>query len=246
MNKIPATHKRNYNVYTAIHSELNRGFLREMKTTLFFIINLIIILIVFGCDNSTEVTEPEPFPWDSSNVRKPNLYIYPEQELNLAIKIAFPNGGKITESIPEYAEGWNVNVKPSGIIDDTYEYLFYECTVPDLHQKKYGWTVPKNNLNEFFTKNLSASNFSEKEINDFIEYWTPLLDKYDYYKIYPQYIGTIEKMSIINFSVEPKNIFRLHYYVQGTNKNNNNLLMPTIQTAVREEFFAVEWGVILE
>ena len=219
-----------------------------MKKILFLIIVLSIAAIQFGCeDKSTEpYNDIDDNDTSSVIVRKPNLYIYPTEEISLFVKVDFPNGGSILESIPKYDDGWEISVKPNGIINDIYEYLFYECKVPDLSQNNYGWIIAQDELKQFFVNNLSSSGFNEKEIKDFTDYWIPILINYRYYEIYPQYKRTLEKMSIINFSIEPKNIFRLQYVLKGRNDKNKTLLTPRVEKAKREEYFSVEWGVIIK
>lgn len=218
-----------------------------MKNILLLIFALLITVLQFGCkDKSVGPINYENNDTDTIVDRKPNLYIYPTEELNLSVRIDFPNGGEILESIPEYNNGWDVSVKPNGIINDTYEYLFYECKVPDLTQKIYGWLISREDLKQFFESNLSLSGFSEKEIKDFTDYWIPLLKDYRYYEVYPQYKNTLEKMSIISFSKEPTNIFRMQYVIRGRDNENIFLQKPIIETAKREGYFSVEWGVIIK
>jgi hypothetical protein len=119
---------------------------------------------------------------------KPNIYIYPKKKIKMDVTIDFPMEGEVTESIPLYKNGWkNITVEPSGLIDGKYDYLYYESLQPKFFQKNRGWIVPKENLEKFFIENLKKNKFNKKEIDDFIEYWIPLLNKRAYYEIYPQY-----------------------------------------------------------
>lgn len=218
----------------------------KSKELSFFILAFLFIAIICGCKDSP--TEPNPCDDDSSNVivYKPNIYIYPTESLNLEVNILFVSGGHVTTSIPLYNSGWDVTVKPNGIIDDEYQYLFYECDVPDLFQKKAGWLVNKESLNSFFINNLKFSGFSTKEIKDFTDYWIPKLTQFDYYAIYPQYTLDIEKMILLNFSKEPDNIFRLFYYIKGRDNNQLKLKQPLIESSKREKYYIMEWGVIIK
>ena len=201
-----------------------------------------------GCKSNSTEPIPDQHSHDSTFIteRKPNLYIYPKEEMNLSVTIAFPRGGKITESLPIYNEGWSVSIKPSGLIDNIYEYLFYECRVPDLTQKSFGWLISQNNLKQFFEENMSASGFNEKEIKDFTDYWAPLLKDYSYYEIYPQYKSTLDEMSILQFSVTPDNLYRLQYVIIGRDNSDITIHAPQIEVAKRIGFYAVEWGVVLK
>jgi len=50
----------------------------------------------------------------------------------------------------------------------------------------------------------------------------------------------------IDFSIKPENFFRLFYLIKGRNNNKKILLQPNIETANRNNYFAIEWGVILK
>ncbi len=215
-----------------------------MKNLLFLVLLVPIIFIDYGCESNS--VEPQDNDTTCVVDRKPNLYIYPKDTLNLSIEIAFPNGGEILESIPEYNDSWNVVVNPNGKIDNIYYYLYYECKIPKLTQKEYGWLIKNEKLKEFFEDNMKTSGFNQREINDFIEYWIPVFTDFEYYEIYPQFNETLKNMIEVKFSVAPDNFYRLHYLVIGRNDSKLNLIPPHVEVAKREKYFSVEWGVILE
>ncbi len=176
---------------------------------------------------------------------KPNIYIYPKEQMNLDVNIDFPHGGEVTTSIPEYGSGWNdLNVDPSGMINDEYSYLFYESQNPDLCQYNKGWIIAQEDLELFFIGNMTATGFNEQEITDFTDYWIPILKDYPYYEIYPQYNEQLDRIIQLNFSHKPDNILRLIYTLKGLQKNNLVLHEPEIPKFNREGFVVVEWGVI--
>ena len=118
---------------------------------------------------------------DSLIDRKPNIYIYPTQNMKLIVELIFPQGGSVIESIPFYNGIWDINVEPSGLINNQYTFLFYECKIPDNFQYEYGWQIEGNHLEGFFRNNLFETGFIETEINDFIEYWIPRLDETNFF-----------------------------------------------------------------
>jgi len=196
-----------------------------------------------GC----EPKEPEPDNCDTClMLYKPNIYIYPEERLDLFVHIEFPVGGEVITSIPEYGQGWDVTVDTNGLIDDTYTYLFYESTQPDVWQRDTGWIVQKDTLETFFKVNMIAFGFEGQEIQDFIDYWIPRLSEYDYYAIYPQNEKIIESAVQLHFSTPP-DILRLFYVVKALEDANTSIPAPTtIKGFYREGYFATEWGVILD
>jgi hypothetical protein len=199
-----------------------------------------------GCSIPIETTKADTTSYHDIGpiIRKPNVYIYPPNELNLIVKIHFPNGGRVIKSIPEYKRGWNITVDSSGRINDSYRYLFYECTAPDLYQYETGWVIHKDSLTTFFRNHLKQTGFSGQEINDFIEYWIPILNASDYYAIYPQYKETLAPIVQLNFSIIPNHLLRLFYVIKQCTKDVH-LQPPSARPPFnRTGFYVVEWGVI--
>lgn len=161
-------------------------------------------------------------------VYKPNIYIYPNEKIQLTVKLDFPKGGKIVTSIPEYGTGWNISVDTNGLIDNAYSYLFYESVQPDIWQKNYGWIVKTDELESFFRKNMADYGFKGREIDDFIDYWIPRLNDYTFYSIYPQTDRLIDKVIRLNLSEQPENLLRLFYVIKGHNQLKDRLIEPTI------------------
>jgi len=178
-------------------------------------------------------------------VYKPNIYIYPLTSINLSVKIEFPQGGNITESIPAYNDGWSVNIDPNGIINSKFNYLFYESFQPNIFQYKKGWCVSKSDLKVFFEKNMGLYNFSDREIADFTEYWIPKLQESDYYMVYPQTNDIIDNIIKLRFSIQPNNVNRLFYGIVGLDKYTN-IEEPSIIQFKRDGFFVMEWGVFIK
>jgi len=189
----------------------------------------------------------EDFAFPScSQALKPNIYIYPEQTMELDVHLLFPRGGQVTTSIPEYEDGWHVTVEPSGLIDGRYEHLFYESVQPDYSQHTFGWVVAAEQLEDFFRTNLAQTGFIQKEADDFVEYWVPRLTGHAYYAIYPQYNAEFDKMIQLGFSTAPDNLIRVIYSIRGLDTDGLTLREPVTPAFTREGFTVAEWGVILD
>jgi hypothetical protein len=180
--------------------------------------------------------------YDEIIVFKPNIYLYPLSPLNICVSIKFPLGGSILESIPEYADGWCVDVDTTGKIDNQYDYLFYESRQPDVFQNDRGWCVAQTSLKSFFERNMSLYNFSGREIKDFVDYWVPKLNEHAYYMIYPQTNRIIDRAIQLNFSKQPDEINRMFYGIAGIDKYTT-IEEPLIDRFQREGFYVMEWGV---
>ena len=177
-------------------------------------------------------------------VRKPNIYLYPKEKCRLSVSLGFPQGGQVVVSDPAYPQAWqDITVTPDGRIENTYDYLFYEASIPDLWQYEKGWVVSREDLSGFFSENLSAYGFNDREINDFLEYWIPRLKSSPYYAVYPQHIPHIDDVITLNICKMPDSILRLFYVIKEVSEIKS-LPEPVIPEFDRVGFAVTEWGVI--
>ena len=205
------------------------------------------LILQLNCERNNNPVSADDQDTSDVVVRKPNIYIYPIQTLNLTIKLVFPQGGSILESIPFYNGIWNIEVDPSGLIDNQYTYLYYECKIADRFNYESGWVVDGNQLEDFFKSNLSKTGFIETEIQDFIDYWIPKLESTNNYLIYPQYNDDIDPLIDVQCSKEPDCVLRLFYVIETKNPGHEAILSePIIPEFKRKGFTIVEWGVILK
>ncbi len=218
-----------------------------LKKFILIIIIFIIPSFCFNCqkskDSITGFNEADTTNNGGPVVRKPNIYIYPTERIDLTVQLKFPKGGKIIASVPKYLNGWNVHVEPSGIINNEYQYLFYEAQIPKILQRKSGWIIRGENLEDFFRQNLSNLLFSEKEISDFLEYWIPILEFDKTYIIYPHYSKDLSDIIDLYFSITPDNIIRVLYLIEQY-KDNYQVQIPQVPSLKREGFTVLEWGVV--
>ena len=224
---------------------MKRSFLKLIA------LQIIVIVLVFLISTPFQSCNPDEPKCDTCNhnvVYKPNIYIYPTERSQLTVNLSFPHGGRILSSIPYYGNGWVIDVDTSGIINNKYEYLFYESVQPDVWQMNEGWIIRRNDLGTFFRDNMLKYGFSGKEIKDFTDYWIPRLKGSDYYEIYPQESDLIETVINLSFSQTPDNILRLFYVIRAvSNDSNTKINFPIEETPFsRSGFCVTEWGVILE
>jgi len=183
---------------------------------------------------------------DDHMLYKPNIYIYPKENIQLEVNIDFPMGGKVIASIPEYKTGWKVSVDSNGLIDNKYTFLFYESSQPDVWQTKSGWMVKRDDLKGFFEENMALYGFVGQEIKDFTDYWVPRLKNHESYSICPQVLPAIDQVVRLRFSKQPEHILRLYYVLKGHDDSlKNELVKPEISGFDRKGYFVTEWGVVL-
>ena len=87
-----------------------------MKDKIIIVFLLVIAILLSsstGCKKSSS-SPIEPTDTDTTGggpvVRKPNIYLYPQTKSIVTVKLEFPLGGKVIESIPAYQGEWVVEV----------------------------------------------------------------------------------------------------------------------------------------
>lgn len=180
---------------------------------------------------------------------KPALYLYPEQPTQLSVKLS--PFGKLTESIPEYGNGWNnLTAYPSGEINyqgKSYPYLYYEAQIEKVKIPQEGFVVAKNDLGGLFAKILPPLGLNPKEAQEFQDFWLANLlanpAPYFFVGILPR--EEIEQIEPISFSQNPQTFIRLRLYFEPL-KGPVPVTEPTLPLSpTRQGFTAVDWGGIL-
>lgn len=178
---------------------------------------------------------------DDIQVDAPNIYLYPDTTSDISITLSFPSGGNIILSEPPYNNGWNVNVTPESLIDNQYDFLFYEARLTMDLQVGYGWMLDGSNLEVDLRQVLHNYGFRGREIDDFIDFWIPKISGYPWYAMRPQ---PPEQMSLLHITPEPDNILRGLFTIRPMLKPFNLITPPDDPFFTRTGFTVVEWGVI--
>lgn len=177
---------------------------------------------------------------------KPVVYLYPEKETKLEVKVS-PNGG-FTYTEPEYNGAWNVQASPSGEIVDLktgaeYEYLFWEGIGLNLGEMDKGFIVERSGVEEFLNEKLSILGLNDKEISDFNEYWVDRLNDGEYYKISFVDQRVFDKVAPLEISPSlPDNIIRVFMVAKEVEKPYDLEEQKLYKRSSRDGFSVVEWG----
>lgn len=199
----------------------------------------------FGDIGDVPMGIPEPRSMHI-DVLKPNIYLYPESGQQVNVRFVKPEN--VTVSIPQYVapEGWTVYAEPSGLLDYTYDFLFYEASVEKYHfQKEAGWFVPARDRLKVFRAFLGQYGFNEKETKDFVEFWDSKLEKNKNYRVYPQETAIIDKAMPMTVNPAPDSIARIWFYFEES--YHPAMTAPIeVEKIKRNGFTVVEWGGMVE
>jgi hypothetical protein len=172
-------------------------------------------------------------------VKKPAVYLYPSETMDVSVQVKV--NGHLTFTDPDYNTGWNVNVTPSGLIDNKYDYLFYEADLKKIELPNEGWVVEYGNLKTWFDEYLPKLGLNQKEKEQFEEYWMGKLRIANYYDIRildNKFLS--ENMDLI-INPKPETLLRLNFYFQPLSAKTE-LTAPEIKEVTRKGFTVVEWG----
>jgi hypothetical protein len=184
------------------------------------------------------------FTFDSG-VDAPYIYLYPEATTDVHVALEPAPGTAIEQSEPAYGNGWDVTAEPSGLLDGTWDYLFYEATVRWVFQEEQGYAVPAADIFGWFEDTLPTLGLSADETDDFLDYWTQHLPDAPCYLVYPQPAERIDLTMGLAIDPVPDSLLRLWLVVRAA----DDCVAPEPWQAVpfdRAGFTAVEWGVVLD
>lgn len=175
-------------------------------------------------------------------VCKPAIYLYPQTDTNL--KVSVHPVGKLTSSIPEYGDGWNVKAYKNGMLEEngkTYPYLFYEADLTDGYKPDEGWTVAKNDIPERLDSILISLGLNSREKSDFLDYWLPKLKEKPYYFIGLVPSGEVNMKEPLSLSLKPDTFVRIRLLFEGLDAPIS-VKTPQLPKVTRNGFTLVDWG----
>ncbi len=175
---------------------------------------------------------------------KPVIYLYPEMEQDISVKINFKSGN-FTCTYPKYNDGWNVTAYPDGTIinkydNDEYSYLYWEGEGAIEYDFSSGFVVKNEDTIEFLKEKLSYMGLSPKEYNEFIVYWLPIMQKNKYNLISFQMENYNDSVQL-EISPKPDNILRVFMAFKKANENTK-IPEQQLESCQRNGFSVVEWG----
>ena len=172
------------------------------------------------------------------------IYLYPEEQVEVTVKLGKPEN--VTCSYPKYDDRWTVIANPDGSLIDKgtsrelYS-LYWEGEYTTPIQMNEGFVVKGEDSSKFLEEKLAILGLNEREAEEFIVYWLPILEKNEYHFIRFASLEEINESMPLSFSVEPNSLIRVWMQFKAVDKNykvNEQIL----ETPERKGFTVVEWG----
>jgi hypothetical protein len=176
---------------------------------------------------------------------KPVIYLYPEKEKNIDVKINVK--GNLTVTYPVYNNGWNFNATPEGKLkfdNKIYNYLFWESTGASYEvnlSDRTGFVVSSDTLLRFLENSLEKMNFTAAEAADFITFWYPKLAENDENFIQFVFNEDCDSYAELQITPKPDQVFRLGMIYKKADSDfiPEKQILPTVN---RNGFYVIEWG----
>ncbi len=181
----------------------------------------------------------------SQAVKKPIIYLYPEEETNIEVKLGKKEN--ITCSYPKYENGWKVVANPNGDLKyiengkNLYA-LYYEAkTEKENKVEKEGFVVKGEDSANFLEEKLEILGLNERESEEFIVYWLPKLEanKYNYIRFLNK--EEIEENMPLEIEPKPDTQIRVLMTFKGLNKEIK-VEEQQLTRVERKGYTVVEWG----
>ena len=139
------------------------------------------------------------------------------EDIELIIK--FKNEDQLLTTYPKYNNEWKVLVRKDGTIIDksgrSYYALYFDeknnsgCTFEE------GFYVTKDNAISFLEEKLEILGFTEREANEFIMYWLPILEKNEHNLVYFELTEERNAFNEIEISPKPDSLLRMAIHVKN-------------------------------
>lgn len=179
-----------------------------------------------------------------SSVDKPIIYIYPEEEMEVSVKVGYPD--KLTHTYPKYQDEWKVIAKPDGSLVDiktgrNLYALYWEGKNTEKTKVEEGFVVKGEDTISFLEEKLEILGLNEREANEFIIYWLPKLEnnKYNYIRFETE--EEINRNMPLYINPKPESLIRVMMEYKPLNKKIE-VKEQKLETPKREGYTVVEWG----
>ena len=176
--------------------------------------------------------------------KKPIIYFYPEEEMDLTV--TFVNEEMLTTTYPKYDGGWNIHLKEDGTFtvpgsDREYYGLYYEANSDYECTFDEGFYVTSENAASFLEEKMDYMGFTNRETDEFIMYWLPILERNGQSLVYFEQTEERNEDSPLIFSTEPDALIRTMIHIKKVDAATT-IKEQVLTHYERNGFTVTEWG----
>ena len=186
--------------------------------------------------------EQSDFELDPNADYKPVIYLYPEEETEVSVKLDY--SGRLTCTYPKYSDGWTVTASPDGTLTDEkgqiYNYLYWEGETLTQYDLSKGFCVKGEDTAAFLEDALAKLGLNRREANEFIVFWLPMMQENPYNII--SFQGDVYTESAkLEITPAPDTVIRVFMAWQSSDEFVE-MEAQELSAPKREGFTVIEWG----
>ncbi len=173
---------------------------------------------------------------------KPVLYLYPKEKMQVTVKFQHPE--YLTTTYPKYQDKWEVIASPNGDLQDDNKYyyaLYWDEIRHDEVNFQEGFYVTKENAINFLEEKLKIIGLNDRERNEFIMYWLPILETNEKSLVYFELTNERELNNKLIITPKPDSMLRVSIHIKKVDKEIK-IKEQKLPTFKRNGFTAIEWG----
>ena len=176
---------------------------------------------------------------------KPVIYLYPEEETTINVKVELDEKSKFACTYPEYPEetGWTVTAEPDSTLYDengSYPYLFWEAATTREWDMSEGFVVKGEDTREFLKEKLVYLGLEPTEYTEFISFWAPKMENSKYNLIAFQ-TDDYEEMAKLIVTPEPESVQRVFMTYKALDEWTE-VPEQKLTPFERSGYTLIEWG----
>ena len=195
------------------------------------------------CLTSDNTIKTYPITEEIGGRAKPVLYLYPTETTN--IKVEFEHPEYLTTTYPKYENSWEVVAHPNGDLYDKNNKYYYALYWDEIRYNEVnfneGFYVESVDAINFLEEKLSIIGLNDKERNEFIMYWLPILESNGKSLVYFELTSERELGNKLIITPTADSMLRVSIHIKKVN-DKVNIKEQKLETFNRVGFTAVEWG----
>ena len=189
----------------------------------------------------TKIKKVKDEECDPNVAYKPILYLYPNQDMYIDIKLEHNN---IITSYPKYNNGWKIYVDSNGNIsynNRSYYALYWDEYNYNNVDFSTGFYVSGENAINFLEEKLDIIGLNNREANEFIMYWLPILEENEHSIVYFELTSERESNNRLIISPKPDSMLRINMHIKKVD-GYVKIKEQRLTSFNRYGFSIVEWG----
>ena len=228
------------------NNNIKNQVIKAKRIRILLILCVIVMLCMIGIRlyKLIENKKEQEYSDNLTSMKKPIIYIYPQEETEVSVKVGYPEN--LTCTYPKYEDGWNVIAKPDGTLKDVKTgrnlyALYWEGIRNKEGNIEEGFVVKGKNVASFLEEKLEVLGLNERESEEFIVYWLPILEKNDYNFIRFYEKEEIDEMMPLEINPELETLIRV---LMGWKKLAKNIEVKEqkLEKVQRTRYTVIEWG----